>query len=494
MAIVALPVQLLLIVNCPETAPEAVGSNCTFNVAVFPGDNVNGNVAPESVKPLPLTEAELTVTAAVPVEVNVTDCVAGEFTATLPKEMLVAFALSVATAGESCSANVVDAPPPLAVSVAVCDELTAATDAVNAALVPLAATETDAGTVTAALLLARLTLNPLEDAAAVSVTVHASDPAPVMEDVLQETLLTAAVATPAPLILTTTLPWDELLATVSTPVKLLTLKGANLNVSVAVCPGLIATGVVIPAALNNDPATVIPEIVTGTVPVELRVTDCEPVCPVATLPKFTVDALTLRVEIAAFNCRLIFAPPVLIDAVSVAVCAEVTEATVAVKTALVAMLETVIVAGTVTAALLLARVTTSPPLGAAALNVTVQLSVLLPVIDVLAQLTDVGMMLKRSRMRQMEAGSTGCGFPRCPQPAIAGTRLALVAFASPCAAVPSLGAAATIGCATVAGSCTTEAFSAAGAETDSARLPGTVLDAVCEDGVGLISPDEPRVT
>lgn len=378
-------------------------------------------------------------------------------------------------------------------SVAVCDELTAATDAVNAALVAFAATVTDAGTVTAVSLLARLTLSPPEDGAAVSVTVQASDPAPVMEEVLQETLLTAVVATPAALMFTTTLPWDELLVIVRTPVNMLTIGDVNFNASVAVCPGLSVAGTVIPEAPNKDPATEIPDIVTGVVPVELRITDCEAVCPVATLPKFTVAALTLRVETAAFNCRLAFAPPVLVEAVSVAVCTEVTEATVAVKAALVALPGTVMVAGTVTAALLLAKLTTSPPLGAAALSVTVQLSVLLPVIDALAQMTLMGTMLKRSRMRQMELGSTGCGFPRCPHPTIAGTRLALVAFASPWLAVPSLGPGSAIGSATLAGSLV-EAVSPAGAGVDSARLSATLLEAPCEDCVGLIAPDESRVT
>lgn len=101
MAIVPLPAQLLPIVSCPVAAPEAVGSNCTSRVAVCPGVNVIGNVAPDTVKPLPLTDPELTVTATLPVDVKTTDCVAGVFTATLPNEILVAFALSVATAGTS---------------------------------------------------------------------------------------------------------------------------------------------------------------------------------------------------------------------------------------------------------------------------------------------------------------------------------------------------------------------------------------------------------
>ena len=57
---------------------------------------MNGNVAPEMLKPVPVTEAALIVTAVVPVEVNVTDCVAGVFRFTDPKAMVVAFTLKVA--------------------------------------------------------------------------------------------------------------------------------------------------------------------------------------------------------------------------------------------------------------------------------------------------------------------------------------------------------------------------------------------------------------
>ncbi len=58
----------------------------------------------------------------------------------------------------------------------------------------------------------------------------------------------------------------------------------------------------------------------------------------------------------------------------------------AVKLPVVAPAATVTLAGTVTAELLLAKLTVSPPVGAAALNVTVQLSVPAAVIDPLAQL------------------------------------------------------------------------------------------------------------
>ena len=99
-----------------------------------------------------------------------------------------------------------DAPPALAVKVAVCDELTDDTVAVKAALVALAGTVTVAGTVTAALLFARLTAIPLAGAVPVEFTVQASDPAPVIEALVHETVPTVSVATPAAVMLTTRLP------------------------------------------------------------------------------------------------------------------------------------------------------------------------------------------------------------------------------------------------------------------------------------------------
>jgi hypothetical protein len=51
---------------------------------------VSGKVAPAMVKPAPLIDAELTVTAAVPVEDNKIDWDEAEFTATLPNARLLA--------------------------------------------------------------------------------------------------------------------------------------------------------------------------------------------------------------------------------------------------------------------------------------------------------------------------------------------------------------------------------------------------------------------
>jgi hypothetical protein len=85
---------------------------------------------------------------------------------------------------------------------------------VNKALVALAGTVTVAGNVTAALLLARLTLNPPLAAAAFSVTVQASVPDPVMDVLLQESAVSTGVPVPLRLIIAVGLV-EELLAMVN---------------------------------------------------------------------------------------------------------------------------------------------------------------------------------------------------------------------------------------------------------------------------------------
>lgn len=76
-----------------------------------------------------------------------------------------------------------------AVNVTVVALLIAVTAALKLALEEPAATVTEAGTVTAVLLLVRLTATPPLAAAALKVTVQLSVPAPVMEAALQETPL-----------------------------------------------------------------------------------------------------------------------------------------------------------------------------------------------------------------------------------------------------------------------------------------------------------------
>jgi hypothetical protein len=91
----------------------------------------------------------------------------------------------VGTAAASCRAKVFVTPLALAVNVTVCAVLTDETVAVNVALLAPAATVTVAGTVTAELLLARRTANPLLAAALFNFTVQVSVPAPVIDPLAQ---------------------------------------------------------------------------------------------------------------------------------------------------------------------------------------------------------------------------------------------------------------------------------------------------------------------
>jgi hypothetical protein len=186
-------------------------------VAACPGFSVTGKVAPDQVKPAPVSVAALIVTGAVPVELRETDRVAGVFTVTSPKERLVELRVRVGTAAFNCKAKVVAAPPALAVSVAVCVVPTEDTVAVKLALVALAGTVTVAGIVTAVLLLERFTLSPPLPAAAFSVTVQESVPAPVIDALPQESPLNVpATASPVPLrAMTTVALVEELLVTVN---------------------------------------------------------------------------------------------------------------------------------------------------------------------------------------------------------------------------------------------------------------------------------------
>jgi hypothetical protein len=76
------------------------------SVAVWLGLSVSGKLAPETEKPVPVSVAELMVTAAVPVADSVIDCDVGVLTATLPKLTIEELTLSDATAAFNCSAKV----------------------------------------------------------------------------------------------------------------------------------------------------------------------------------------------------------------------------------------------------------------------------------------------------------------------------------------------------------------------------------------------------
>ena len=183
--------------------------------------------------PAPVTVAALTATDAVPDEVKVSDCVVAVFTLTLLKARLELLTLKVGTEAPNCRAKVSATLPALAVRVTVSAVLTEETVAVKLALLAPAATVTEAGTVTAPLLLARLTANPPLAAAVFSVTVQLSVPAAVIDPLAQLSVL--STGTPVPLRLTAVEdPVEELLVRVNEPETAPAVVGSNCTVSVAV--------------------------------------------------------------------------------------------------------------------------------------------------------------------------------------------------------------------------------------------------------------------
>lgn len=185
-----------------------------------------GKVTGEFENPLPLVETEFTVTGAVPLEVRVTVCVIEPFTTTPPNATLVALRLKVGVAAFNCSEIDVDVLPALAVRVTDWAVVTEAAFAVKVALLAVAGTKTELGTVTAPLLLARVTLTPPVGAEPERLTEHASASVPVIDVLLQLTPLTVGVTlVPVPLRLTEAL--GAVLDIVSWPLDEVALAGSN---------------------------------------------------------------------------------------------------------------------------------------------------------------------------------------------------------------------------------------------------------------------------
>jgi len=173
-------------------------------------------VAPVTENPTPLTPAEFTVNGAEPVELNVIGCATCVLTTTLPNPIDVAFTLRTAVAAFNCSEIVREVFAAVAVSVATCALLIHAALAVNVALVAVAGTVIEDGTVTALLLLARLTARPPVGAEPERLTVQTSASDPVIEVLLHDTALTVgAMLVPVPVRLTVTV--GALLEIVSCP-------------------------------------------------------------------------------------------------------------------------------------------------------------------------------------------------------------------------------------------------------------------------------------
>jgi hypothetical protein len=273
------------------------------------------------VKPLPETPAPFTVTASVPVEERVIVCDAVVFTATFPNERLDVLTLNAGVIvgcepgpAANCKANVSEIPPEFAVSVTVCEELTEETVALNAALVARAATITVPGTVTEALLLARLAVIPAAGAAPLSVTVQLSVAGPISEPLaqLKELKVGVLVAVPIPLRPTTVIPpLEALLVIANWPVDAPAAVGEKLTLKLYVPPAASVIGrLSVPFSENDCPATLTVVICTATEPSFTIATFELAVCPRDTAPKLTLPGVASRVpEAEAVFAPLIVAPP-----------------------------------------------------------------------------------------------------------------------------------------------------------------------------------------
>ena len=274
--------------------------------------------------------------------------------------------------------------PVEAVSVADCALVTEATFAVKDALVAVAGIDTLPGTVTAPLLLARPTLIPPVGAEPDKLTVHESAIDPVIFVLLQLTALMVG-ATDVPLPLKLTVAVGALLEIVSKRVAEIDVAGSNWTVTTVACPGLRVRGKLPPATENPVPDAVAAVIVTAAVPFDVTVTEFVTAVPTATLPNERDAALKPSVGVAAFSSRAIALELLPVDAVRVADCVFVTGATIAKNDVLVAPAGMVTELGTETATFVVARMTLTPPAGAAPDNVTVHLSASDPAIDVVLQ-------------------------------------------------------------------------------------------------------------
>lgn len=156
--------------------------------------------------------------------------------------------------------------------------------------------------------LAPLTPNP-EPLAASWVMVTAALPELVSETVCEVLLPTEAFpklmveglavscgweATPVPVRPITCGEFGALLTREMLPVRAAAEEGTNLAVKVVLCPETRVDGVARPLILTPAPEIVICEMVTVAEPELVKVIGDEPLEPTITLPKFTLEGLTVR--------------------------------------------------------------------------------------------------------------------------------------------------------------------------------------------------------
>ena len=164
-----------------------------------------------------------------------------------------------------------------------------------------AGTVTEAGVVTEVLLLDKAIVKPPVAAAAFSVTVQLSVPAPVIELVAQ--LSAVSTGRPVPVNpMVEIVPVDELLLMANAPADEPAAVGSNCTISVAVWLGFKVSGKVAPETLYPAPEIEAEFTVSAAVPVDEIVIVCVAGVFTFTLPKAMLELLMVSVGVEVPSC------------------------------------------------------------------------------------------------------------------------------------------------------------------------------------------------
>ncbi|MFZ0745002.1 MAG: hypothetical protein WAM85_11385 [Terracidiphilus sp.] len=303
--------ELLVMVSVPLNELTWGEVNVISSVTACPGFRVTGAVTPDAANSEPATEIAEMVTGPVPVELKTTGRLDVCPAITLPKARLLVLTLSVPTAATPEAVM-------LTTAVGLVDELLVMVSApqneltwgdenviVNVAVWPgfrvKGAATPDSVNSEPATEMAEIVTGavPVEVKTTGSLDVCPTITLPKAR-LFVLTLSVSTAATPEALMLTTAEGLvDELLVMVSVPVNELTWGDVNVIVNVAVWPAFSVKGAATPDSVNSEPATEMAEIVTGAVPVEVKVTVLEADIPTATLPKARLVVLTANVGVVA---------------------------------------------------------------------------------------------------------------------------------------------------------------------------------------------------
>jgi len=287
---VRLPVKLL----------AEAGVNPMVKTEDPPGATESGTVRPLNVKPVPASTAWVTLRFAVPAFRIVSDCVLLTPTATFPKLTLVGTTEICAWTPVPLSAIVAGEFVAVLVMVTLPERLAA----LAGANVTLNVVDFPAARVSGTVIPATLNpvpLSPICETVTLELPVFVNVtfcvvllPVTTLPKLSDAGLAVncSADATPVPASATTSGELGALLTSVTLPVKLLALAGANPTVKLEVTPGATVSGNVSPLKLKPLPASAACVTLRFAVPVFLIVSAWLPLAPTTTFPKLALAGLT----------------------------------------------------------------------------------------------------------------------------------------------------------------------------------------------------------